>query len=166
LLEAIAAMFQRQTDLDLRIVRIDAPYGPLYDKMINVIARMVHAAVRGQPMDLRSDQGRLPCADMAWDFNYVKDHADGMALVHAASAPEHKLYNIGSGKATRLDEFANAVNALFPGAIPPLPLHPRGPASLKRYLDITRVRSLGYEPRWTVQSGVADYAQWLQSHPI
>ncbi|MGF6919447.1 NAD-dependent epimerase/dehydratase family protein [Paraburkholderia sp. 40] len=166
LLEAIAAIFQRQTELDIRIVRIDGTYGPLYNKMINVVARMVHAAVRGVAMDLTSDKGRLPCADMAWDFNYVKDHAYGMALVHQAIAPEHKVYNVGSGKTTRLDEFADAVNALFPGAIPPLPLHPHGPSSDQRYLDITRVRALGYEPRWSVATGVADYVQWLQSHDV
>ena len=165
-LETIASMFQRQTTMDIRIARIGAIYGPLYNKLINVVARMVHAGVRGQPMDLAPDNGQLPFGDQAGDFNYAKDQARGMAIVHDAVAPAHKVYNIGSGKVTRFDTIAAAVNRLYPHAIPELPANPKGPANEKRYLDTTRIRELGFEPKWSVEDGIADYARWLLSHKI
>jgi len=89
-----------------------------------------------------------------------------MAILHDAVAPAHKVYNIGSGKVTRFDTIAAAVNRLYPHAIPELPASPKGPANENRYLDTTRVRELGFEPKWSVEDGIADYARWLLSHKI
>ena len=88
-------------------------------------------------------------------------------MVHSAERLHHRIYNIGSGRATSHQEIFEAVRQAAPGArctgLGPgrTPNAPADPAQ-----DLSRIKAdVGYEPEYPIVTGVAAYITWLRSHP-
>jgi UDP-glucose 4-epimerase len=162
--ETLALYFAKQTQLDVRCLRLGGIYGPLYHSMANLPSRLAHAAVRGLQPELGSARYGGPSrADDAQDFCYVKDCAAGIQLVHMSPRLQHTTYNIGAGRAFTYREVAAAVNLAVPGANIELP--PGGGARSQPFMEIDRARQdAGYEPEYDVTRGMADYLEWLRSN--
>lgn len=157
--EILADYYARQTGLDIVLARISGVYGPLYRSLRNVPSRIVHAAVRGMAGPLPPDVFR----DSASDFLYVEDCARGIQKIQHASKLNHRVYNLGAGRAIAPAAFATAVARTLPnvqltlksGAGP----HHRPDA----FEDLSRIRAdVGYEPEDTPESAVEKYVAWLQ----
>jgi UDP-glucose 4-epimerase len=111
----------------------------------------------GEPVD--QEYG----ADLPMDVTYVKDLALGIRLALTVRPLEHRIFNLTGGVSRKRSEVAELVRQLVPGAQitlgPGIPstAHLRGPSVL------TRARAeLGYEPRYTLEAGMADWFQYLQ----
>jgi nucleoside-diphosphate-sugar epimerase len=102
-------------------------------------------------------------ADLPMDVTYVRDLALGIRLALTVRPIQSRIFNITGGVLRRRGEVAEIARRLVPGAdirlgpgIPPT-AHLRGPS------DLTRARAeLGYEPRYTLEQGLADWLSWLQ----
>jgi UDP-glucose 4-epimerase len=87
-------------------------------------------------------------------------------LLQLADKLNHRVYNLGDGKATSSGEVAAAVEKVtgtpVGGALSP----GRGPNyTVDRYMDLSRIKAdVGYEPEYTLERGIAEYAAWLQDH--
>ena len=93
------------------------------------------------------------------DFIYVKDLAQGIALVVYASPLRQQVYNLGSGTLTTVEDIEQALEGLFPGICMRrgklTPARPR--------MDITRARSeLGFNPEYKLEAGLRDYVAELK----
>ena len=168
-LEVIGNLYRRQSNMDIRFVRASGVYGPLYRTFLNVPSRLVRAAVRGIH-DFAQDKGGIPYGEDGYDQVYVKDLARGIGLVALAPSLQHPVYNIGSGRAPAYSEFARAVERAVPGFKIELRARPPGAPSTTAmngiWMDISRARAeLGYEPSYSVERSMADYAAWMREHP-
>jgi UDP-glucose 4-epimerase len=133
--------------------------------MANLPSRLTHAAVKGIEPQLSGRGGNAVAGDFG-DMCYVKDCAQGIQKVHMAATLPHRIYNVGSGKATANGTLVDAVNKAVPGASIKLPEGSSGRSSADSYCDLTQIRAdAGYEPEYDVYKGVADYAAWLRSNP-
>jgi UDP-glucose 4-epimerase len=141
-------------DLDAIALRFGA-WGPggNPDSRFFALPRLVDAAARGEEA--------TALADDAIDLCYVKDCARAIALLHTAPRLRHRVYNVGTGRATSNREVAEAIRALRPDAriaLAPGALHP--PA----WLDVTRLREdTGFAPAYTLSAGVAEYLDWISA---
>lgn len=122
--------------------------------------RIIENAMLGKPF--RHPQG----AEQKDDFVYNKDTANGIVLACMAKALTHRIFNIGSGKASTLPEFAAAVKRIYPApeiAIGPgLDFFRRGHNVYSVY-DISRAkRELGYSPQYNLEEGVRDYIETMR----
>lgn len=84
-------------------------------------------------------------------FCHVSDFVEGFMLVMDKGGPG--VWNIGNDTPTRIDKLAELVHArafLIVGA----PGAPGAPTT--RVPDITKLRALGYEPKVTLEQGLAD----------
>lgn len=164
--EILGLFYAQQTGLDVVALRIGGIYGPLYHSMANLPSRLTHAAVHGTEPDVGGRRGGVSMAGDYGDMCYVKDCAQGIQKVHMATNLPHKIYNIGSGRATTNGDLADAVNKAVPGANIKLPEGSSGRTSEGTYCDLTQIRAdVGYEPEYDVYKGVADYVQWLRTNP-
>jgi len=89
------------------------------------------------------------------------DAARGTVLLYQATNPKHKIYNIATGIPRSVGEAAalSKKHSRFPVAVEigPGTLMPRCKA-----LDITRAREeFGYEPKYSLEDGVKNYAEWI-----
>lgn len=98
------------------------------------------------------------------DYVYAKDVAQGMAL--ACEKPlRHRIYHLGSGKLGSPEDVASAIRQAAPGASVEVLSKPVvGPFwRHEQVLDLRRTRDeIGYEPRYDLVKGVADFAEELR----
>jgi nucleoside-diphosphate-sugar epimerase len=168
-LEVIGNLYRRQMQMPITFVRASGVYGPLYRTFLNVPSRLVRSAVRGVD-DFGEDKGGVPFAQDGYDQVYVKDLARGIGLTALARTLRHPVYNIGSGRAPTYAEFAKGVERAVPGF--KIQLRSRdsgapGDTGMNGIcMDISRARAeLGYEPAYSIDQAMAEYAVWLQEYP-
>ena len=95
------------------------------------------------------------------DFVYVKDIVAGSIL--ALQAKESGIYNLGSGQARSFNELVDILNRSLGTDLKPDYIdNPHAHYQNFTQADLTRVRqSLGFEPKYPLEAGVADYMRWL-----
>jgi nucleoside-diphosphate-sugar epimerase len=162
-LEILGLYFGQRTGLDVVMLRVAGIFGPMYHSMANLPSRLAHAAAHGRPPDFSGMRDGPPKADDGRDACYVKDVAEGIRLVHQSPKLEHKIYNVGNGRATRNRDLVEAIREVVPEFEVDLPA---GGGSDNRYMDLSRTTAeTGYTPKIGVERGLADYVSWLRTHP-
>ncbi|MEU7866830.1 NAD(P)-dependent oxidoreductase [Dactylosporangium sp. NPDC049140] len=94
------------------------------------------------------------------DILYARDCGAALARLATAPALRHRVYNVGSGRATTNAEVAAAIAAVYPEAEPALADGASSPGPLP-YLDTDRLAGDGWAPQWPLERAVADYLAWL-----
>jgi ADP-L-glycero-D-manno-heptose 6-epimerase len=99
--------------------------------------------------------------DQKRDFVYVKDVVEGS--IRALEAKESGIYNLGTGQARSFNELVDILNrSLGTDLRPDYIENPHAHYQNFTQADLTRVRNgLGYEPKYSLEAGVADYMRWL-----
>ena len=99
--------------------------------------------------------------DQKRDFVYVKDVVEGS--VRALEAKQSGIYNLGTGRARSFNELVDVLNrSLGTDFKPDYIENPHAHYQDFTQADLTSVRdSLGYEPRYSLETGVAEYMKWL-----
>ena len=162
-LEILGLFFGQRTGLEVVMLRVAGIFGPLYHSMANLPSRLCHAAARGNQPDFSGMRYGPPNAGDGGDVCYVKDVAAGIQLLHSAPRLEHSIYNLGNGRVTRNMDLVDAIRRLVPEFQVDLPA---GGDADSRYMDLTRVSSeVGYQPRIGMENGLAEYVEWLKTHP-
>ncbi len=163
--EILTSYLSRQTQVECIEMRLAAIYGPNYDATRgSLVARLVHAAVKGEKPSLEGLRGSIYAAD-GGDQCYVKDTARAIALLQTADKLNHQVYNISSGRPTTNQAVVDAIKKVFPDFRVELPRGhaPSGPKGLW-YYDTTRLcKDTGFEPKFDIEAGLADYIAWLQT---
>jgi len=156
--EHYGMVYSQDYGIGFNALRFPIVYGPGQSQRgFSAIKEVVEKPVQGMP-------AKVPVGgDQTYDTVYVKDVADAIISACFAETTEHRLFNVGLGTMHSLRDVANIVGKIIPGAI--FEIGPgfdiaepvRGP------LSIARARAeLGYEPRFDLSRGVADYIQTLR----
>jgi UDP-glucose 4-epimerase len=106
---------------------------------------------------------RIPLSEtLAHEYVYAKDVGRAVDLAATVRLPDEAIFNIGNGYVTSFAEVLAAVRTLFPAM--KYEIEPgEQPQGKPAPLDISRAkRHLGWEPRFTIASGFADYLEELQ----
>ena len=156
--EFLGRQYAAAFGFDFRIGRVYFCYGPgkRPSRFIRLY-RLAFGALEGLD-DLQMDQG----ADQKLDFVYVEDAGRGTAMLYAADKTPHSVYNIATGVATSVGRVAELAQqySRFDVEVE------MGPGMLMQRceaLDISRARSeLGYEPQYDVETGIQQYAAWME----
>ena len=156
--EHIGLQYGNSFGIDFRVSRVYFLYGPgkLPSSFIQLY-QLSFGALEGIK-GLKADNG----ADQEVDFTHVEDAARGTVRLYQASNPKHRIYNIATGIPRSVGEAAeiSQKHSRFPVnvEIGPGTLMPRCKA-----LDITRAREeFGYEPKYSLEDGIKDYADWIE----
>jgi UDP-glucose 4-epimerase len=162
-LEILGLYFGQRTGLEVIMLRVAGIFGPLYHSMANLPSRLAHAAAHGRAPDFSGMRYGPPKADDGSDACYVKDVAEGIRRVHLAPTLQHRVYNVGNGRVTRNIELVQAIRKVVPDFDVELP--PGGDAD-NRYMDLScTTAEVGYRPKIGVERGLAEYVDWLRTHP-
>ena len=95
------------------------------------------------------------------DFVYVKDIVEGS--IRALEAEQSGIYNLGTGRARSFNELVEVLNRSLGTDLKPEYIeNPHAHYQNFTQADLTSVRRrLGYEPKYPLETGVADYMKWL-----
>jgi len=164
--EILGNYYAAETGLDIVFLRIGNIYGPLYLRENRTNTRMIKAAMTGTKASWDGVLGGPPYAEDQNDALYVKDGARAIQMLTTARNLPSPAYNIGGGAAVTNQELADSIKRIYPvGDIDPLPgKPPKGRSYIN--MDISRIeRDIGWEPEYDINRGMAEWVDWLKTHP-
>jgi nucleoside-diphosphate-sugar epimerase len=166
--DMLARRFAGVHGLDLAVARLAGPFGPFERDtgsrpLLSPMAEWATAAVKGEPVVVSGD------ASVARDSVYVGDVARGVAAILFAERLAYDAYNVGWGRGTSAEQAIAALGRVVPKLriewCPERPSPWSGPGAVAGPLCGDRLRQdLGWEPRYDLDSGVAEYVEWLRRY--
>ena len=163
--ELMAQTYSHLYGLPATGLRFFTVYGP-WGRPDMAYWLFTRAILAGEPIKVFNN-GR-----MARDFTYIDDVVAGTLAACDRPAPpaaeggvRHRIYNLGNHRAERLLDFIAVLERLL-GRAAKKELAPMQPGDVaESFADIeTARRDLGYEPRTTIEAGLARFVDWYKRY--
>lgn len=163
--EGLARVHNEKSGMEILSLRICASYGigrldraslraGLTTERITAMA-YPELAARGTPVTMPPDEA-------VFDFVYAPDTALAFWLALTRPRPEHDVFNLRAHQRPWGDVTAE-VRRLLPDAEISVAEQPPGALRLALMDNGRLVHELGFEPRWTLEAGLADYVRRVQA---
>ncbi|GAB2670485.1 dTDP-glucose 4,6-dehydratase [Paenibacillus thermoaerophilus] len=151
--DLMARAYHRTYGMHVNITRCSNNYGP-YQYPEKLIPLMIARAADDRPLPVYG------AGDQVRDWLHVADHCAAVDLVLRRGAPG-EIYNIGGHNERRNIEVVRAILRLM-GKPESLIAHvPDRPGHDRRYaIDSAKLRALGWKPRLSFETGLAETVQW------
>jgi nucleoside-diphosphate-sugar epimerase len=152
--EVAALGLARTFGIKAAVVRPSAVYGPT-DMNRRVTQIFIENAMAGKKLIIQGE-------DEALDFTFVEDIAHGFVLAATREEAVGEIFNITTGHAYTLLEYAKLLQNYFPDLT--YEIQPRDKSRPKRgTLSIDKARKLlGFEPAHTLKDGVDKYVTFIR----
>lgn len=96
------------------------------------------------------------------DFIYVEDVIDALLLVASSEASLGKQFNVGTGAQTSLLDLIEILNHAFEVELPLIFESGRSGDIKASYADISRLRSIGFDYKFSIDSGLKKYISTIR----
>ena len=159
--ERLVLLWGKQTGIPTVALRYSCTYGPrqsLFNPYTGVIAIFCTRLLNGLPPVMYEDGGQTR------DLCFVEDIARANLLVATTDKLDGLPVNVGSGRATSVRDLAGIIADQLGISIAPLARGEFRPGEIRSLIsDISRIRTIGYEPRTTLEQGIGRYVEWIKS---
>jgi dTDP-L-rhamnose 4-epimerase len=159
--ERLVLLWGKQTSIPTVALRYSCTYGPrqsLFNPYTGVIAIFCTRLLNGQPPILYEDGGQTR------DLCFVEDIARANLLAATTDSLDGLPANVGSGRGTSVRDLAAIIANQLGVNLEPLARGEFRPGEIRSLIsDITRIRAIGYEPRTTIEEGIARYVDWIKT---
>jgi UDP-glucuronate 4-epimerase len=144
--------------LDITCLRLFTVYGPRQrpDLAIHKFSRLI---LEGKPIPIFGD------GSMERDHTHIDDILQGLqAAIDRNPGCGFRIINLGSDRPVRLDALVQAIETAL-GKEARIERQPVPQGDVRRtWADLTLARKLlGYQPRTTLEDGLAQFVDWLRS---
>ncbi len=157
--ERLVLLWGKQTGIPTVALRYSCTYGPrqsLFNPYTGVIAIFCTRLLNKQPPVMYEDGGQTR------DLCFVEDIARANLLVATTDKLDGLPVNVGSGRATSVKELAKIIADQLGVPISPLARGEFRPGEIRSLIsDISRIRTVGYEPQTTLEQGIKRYIDWI-----
>ncbi|MBB5063484.1 NAD-dependent epimerase/dehydratase family protein [Granulicella mallensis] len=159
--ERLVLLWGKQTGIPTVALRYSCTYGPrqsLFNPYTGVIAIFCTRLLNGQPPIMYEDGGQTR------DLCFVEDIARANLLAATTDKLDGLAANVGSGRATSVRDLAGIIANQLGVKLAPLARGEFRPGEIRSLIsDINRIRTIGYEPRTTIEQGIARYIDWIRT---
>ena len=159
--ERLVLLWGKQTSIPTVALRYSCTYGPrqsLFNPYTGVIAIFCTRLLNGQPPVMYEDGGQTR------DLCFVEDIAQANLLAATTDELDGLPVNVGSGRATSVRDLAGIIAEQLGVAIDPIARGEFRPGEIRALIsDISRIRTIGYEPRVPLEEGIARYIAWIKT---
>lgn len=144
----LALSYYETHDVPVIITRSSNNFGPRQHEE-KLIPKLIRRSAASEPLPIYGDGSNVR------EWTYVEDNCRGVDLVRREASPG-EVYNVGSGDERTNLEIARAVLDAVGADEDLIQFVEDRPGHDQRYaLDSTKLRSLGWEPEWTFEEGLA-----------
>ncbi len=158
--ERLVLTWGRQTGIPTVALRYSCTYGPrqsIFNPYTGVIAIFCTRLLSNQPPVVYED------GQQTRDLCFVEDIAQANLLVALSDKLDGQAINVGSGKATSILDLAALISGALNIHIDPILPGTFRPGEIRHLIsDITRIRSIGFEPAVDLQKGIERYLDWIR----
>jgi len=159
--ERLVLLWGKQTGIPTVALRYSCTYGPrqsLFNPYTGVIAIFCTRLLNGQPPVMYEDGGQTR------DLCFVEDIARANLLAMESDKLDGLPVNAGSGSATSVRDLAGIIAAQLGVNLAPLARGEFRPGEIRSLIsDISRIRTIGYEPQTTIEQGIGRYIDWIKT---
>jgi dTDP-L-rhamnose 4-epimerase len=159
--ERLVLLWGKQTGIPTVALRYSCTYGPrqsLFNPYTGVIAIFCTRLLNNQPPVMYED-GR-----QTRDLCFVEDIARANLLAAESDKLDGLPVNVGSGRATSVRDLAGIIAQQLGVNIAPLARGEFRPGEIRSLIsDISRIRTIGYEPSISIEEGIARYVAWIKT---
>lgn len=155
--EQVIRKYSEEHGINATVCRVFTAYGPR-QRPDMAISRFVDACLDDETVPLY-DQG-----ESERDYTHVSDVVVGM-LMTGRDFDGYRVVNIGTGTSHKLADLVQMIST-YVGK--PLSVSEAGtnPEELRvTQADITKARSMGFTPVWTLSRGLREYVRWVGMRP-
>jgi UDP-glucose 4-epimerase len=157
LCEKITEEFHDLYELNVCSARIFSAYGP--GLMRQVLRDICNKSIYDPMISL------IGTGKESRDFVHITDIAQGIQVICSNAAFASETYNLASGTETAIDELASIIihvagiskNITFSG-------RRRTGDPIRWRANVDKLSQLGYSPKISIQAGVQDYVNWVNSY--
>lgn len=150
--EAYCKAFREAYGLDTVVLRLFNVYGTRQreeDMYSGVITKFANNLTRGKPLMIYGD------GNQTRDFIDVEDVVEAVWLTLESENAAGETFNVGSGKATSINELAKLLAEIFGVEAEVIHGKPRAGDLKQSYADIAKAEeSLGYKPKIDLEHGL------------
>ena len=159
--ERLVLLWGKQTGIPTVALRYSCTYGPrqsLFNPYTGVIAIFCTRLLNHQPPVMYEDGGQTR------DLCFVEDIARANLMVVTTDALDGLPVNVGSGRATSVRDLAGIIADQLGIDLAPLTRGEFRPGEIRSLIsDISRIRTIGYEPQTSIEQGIARYVAWIKT---
>ena len=159
--ERLVLLWGKQVGIPTVALRYSCTYGPrqsLFNPYTGVIAIFCTRLLTGQAPIMYEDGGQTR------DLCFVEDIARANLLVATTDKLDGLPVNAGSGRATSVRDLAGIIANKLGVDIAPIARGEFRPGEIRSLIsDISRIRTIGYEPQVTIEQGIARYIDWIKT---
>jgi len=156
--EEYVRLYSRIYKLPVSIVRFFNVYGPrqlkyiMYDLLLKVKETPDHIEMLGTGEEMR-------------DFVYVDDAVKALLLVSQDEFSVGEVYNVASGRQTRIHEVVNALLKTY-GVNPKIEFKGSSWKGDVKHLiaDISKISAIGYKPSYGLERGLENFVNWFKTN--
>ena len=162
--EIYAKAFNQESGTDIRIVRFFNVYGPGQQENW-VVPIFISKALKNEPIKIFGNGNQTRC------FTYVEDVADGVLKVFEKGA-KGEAYNISNNQPTTILELAQLAKELAKSKSEIIKAGFGKETRLKereieyRIPDISKMKSLGWQPKTMIREGVKRILEFYKKNKI
>ena len=157
--EQFCVSFSRVYDLETVALRYFNVFGPRQDptsQYAAVVPRFIAAIAAGESVPVHGD------GDQSRDFTFVENVVEANLLAATAERVNGAVVNIATGRATTVNELADAIGSVLGTTVEKRYLPERAGDVRDSWADISEARALlGYEPRVELEEGLRLSAEAL-----
>lgn len=159
--ERLVLLWGKQTGIPTIALRYSCTYGPrqsLFNPYTGVIAIFCTRLLNGQPPIMYEDGGQTR------DLCFVEDIARANLLAAMNDKLDGLPVNVGSGRATSVRDLAALIAEQLGVSIEPVARGEFRPGEIRSLIsEISRIRTIGYEPSVSLEEGIARYIAWIRT---
>ncbi|MEO6923138.1 MAG: NAD-dependent epimerase/dehydratase family protein [Bryocella sp.] len=159
--EKLVLLWGKQTGIPTVALRYSCTYGPrqsLFNPYTGVIAIFCTRLLNNQPPVMYEDGAQTR------DLCFVEDIARANLLAMESDKLDGLPVNVGSGRATSVRDLARIIAAQLGIEIEPLARGEFRPGEIRSLIsDISRIRTIGYEPQTPIEEGIGRYLAWIRT---
>ncbi len=159
--ERLVLLWGKQTGTPTVALRYSCTYGPrqsLFNPYTGVIAIFCTRLLNHQPPVMYEDGGQTR------DLCFVEDIARANLMVATSDKLDGLPVNVGSGRATSIRDLAKIIADQLGIDLAPLARGEFRPGEIRSLIsDISRIRTIGYEPHTSIEQGIARYVAWIKT---
>lgn len=156
--EQLAAEFSEERGLPAVALRYFNVYGPRQDPdsmYAAAIPKIASRIISGQRPIVHGD------GEQTRDFIHVGDVAAANLLVMSSSATG--VYNVGGGEAVSINQLVSIISSILDSDLK-AEHEPSRPGDVRHSrADVSRLREMGFSPRWSLEEGLRATLDWLSS---
>jgi dTDP-L-rhamnose 4-epimerase len=143
-------------------LRYSLTYGPrqsLFNPYTGICSIFSTRILNGKPPVIYEDGCQTR------DFSFVEDVARANLIVAESDDANYHVYNVGTGIATNVLDFVRILGKIYGRDVTPTLRWDFRPGDSRHLVtDASRLRTLGWKPKVSLEEGLYRYADWIRSY--